>query len=119
MFLRRSVAMGRDIDGGGSSGEGQQSSPRTCSQVGSAVNIIVLLSSVVARDHECFATFLADLDHCDNDGVLDHGSHVDQEDPRLARVKEELGDQEGAEDLRAEAVQSSQAGESLGSSRRI
>merc|ERR1711879_286864 len=33
---------------------------------------------------------------------------------RLARVKEELGDQEGAE-----AVQSSQAGEGLGSSRRI
>ena len=38
---------------------------------------------------------------------------------RLARVKEELGDKEGAEDLRAEAVQSSQAGESVGSSRRI
>ena len=74
---------------------------------------IMLLSSDVDSDQECFATFLADLDHCDNDGVLD------QDDPRLARVKEELGDQEGAEDLRAEAVESSQAGESLGSSRRI
>ena len=84
-----------------------------------AINIIVLLSRVVDSDQECFATFLADLDHCDNDGVLDHGNHVDQDDPRLARVKEELGDQEGAEDLRAEAVQSSQAGESIGSSRRI
>ena len=113
--------MGRDVDGGGSPGEGEQSSPRTCSQVGSAVNIIMLSSSVVDSDQECFATFLADLDHCDNDGVLDHahGNHVDQDDPRLARVKEELGDQEGAEDLRAEAVHSSQAGESLGSSRRI
>ena len=81
----------------------------------------MLSSSVVDSDQECFATFLADLDHCDNDGVLDHahGNHVDQDDPRLARVKEELGDQEGAEDLRAEAVHSSQAGESLGSSRRI
>ena len=84
-----------------------------------AINIIVLLSRVVDSDQECFATFLADLDHCDNIGVLDHGNQVDQDDPRLARVKEELGDQEGAEDLRAEAVQSSQAGESLGSSRRI
>ena len=84
-----------------------------------AINIIVLLSRVVDSDQECFATFLADLDHCDNIGVLDHGNHADQVDPRLARVKEELGDQEGAEDLRAEAVQSSQAGESLGSSRRI
>ena len=84
-----------------------------------AINIIVLLSRVVDSDQECFATFLADLDHCDNIGVLDHGNHADQDDPRLARVKEELGDQEGAEDLRAEAVQSSQAGESLGSSRRI
>ena len=101
--------MGRDIDGGGSPGEGEQSSPRTCTQVGSAVNIIVLISRVVDSD----------LDHCDNDGGLDHGNHVDQDDPRLARVKEELGDQEGAEDLRAEAVQSSQDGESLGSSRRI
>ena len=84
-----------------------------------AINIIVLLSRVVDSDQECFATFLADLDHCDNIGVLDHGNHADQDDPRLARVKEELGDQEGAEDLRAEAVQSSQAGESVGSSRRI
>ena len=81
-----------------------------------AINIIVLLSRVVDSDQECFATFLADLDHCDNIGVLDHGNHVSL---RLARVKEQLGDQEGAEDLRAEAVQSSQAGESLGSSRRI
>ena len=111
--------MGRDVDGGGSPGEGQQGSPRTCSQVGSAVNLVVLISCVVDRHQECFATFLADLDHCDNDGVLDHGNHVDQDDPRLARVKEELGDQEGAEDLRAEAVESSQDGESLGSSRRI
>ena len=108
--------MGRDVDGGGSPGEGEQSSPRTCSQVGCAVNIIVLIKRVVDCDQECFATF---LDHYDNDGVLDHVNHVDQDDPRLARVKEELGDQEGAEDLRAEAVQSSQAGESLGSSRRI
>ena len=76
----------------------------------------MLISRVVDSDQECFATFLADLDH---DGVLDHGNHADQDDPRLARVKEELGDQEGAEDLRAEGVQSSQAGESLGSSRRI
>ena len=83
------------------------------------INIIVLLSRVVDSDQECFATFLADLDHCDNIGVLDHGNHADQDDPRLARVKEELGDQEGAEDLRAEAVHSSQAGESIGSSRRI
>ena len=111
--------MGRDVDGGGSHGEGEQSSPRTCSQVGCAVNIIVLFSRVVVSDQECFATFLADLDHCDDDAVLDHGNHVDQVDPRLARVKEELGDQEGAEDLRAEAVHSSQAGESIGSSRRI
>ena len=63
--------MGRDVDGGGSPGEGEQSSPRTCSQVGFAVNIIMLLSRVVDCDQECFATFLADLDHCDNDGVLD------------------------------------------------
>ena len=111
--------MGRDVDGGGSPGEGEQGSPRTCTQVVCAVNIIVLISSVVNSDQECCVTFLADLDHCDNDGVLDHGNHVDQDDPRLARVKEELGDQEGAEDLRAEAVESSQAGESLGSSRRI
>ena len=111
--------MGRDVDGGGSPGEGEQSSPRTCTQVGSAVNIIVLISRVVDSDQECFATFLVDIDHCDSDGVLDHGNHVDQDDPRLARVKEELGDQEGAEDLRAEAVESSQDGESLGSSRRI
>ena len=75
----------------------------------------MLISRVVASDQECFATFFGDLDHC----VLDHGNHADQDDPRLARIKEELGDQEGAEDLRAEAVQSSQAGESLGSSRRI
>ena len=119
MFLRRGVAMGRDVDGGGSPGEGEQGSPRTCSQVGCAVNIIVLLSRVVDSDQECFATFLADLDHCDNDGALDQDDHADQDDPRLARVKEELGDLEGAEDLKAEAVQSSQAGESLGSSRRI
>ena len=111
--------MGRDVDGGGSPGEGQQGSPRTCTQVGCAVNIIMLRSRVVASDQECFATFLADLDHCDNDGVLDHGNHVDQDDLRLARIKEELGEKEGAEDLGAEALQSSQAGESIGSSRRI
>ena len=84
-----------------------------------AVRLVVLQHYFVDSDLESFATFLADLDHCDNHGVLDHGNHVDQDDPRLARVKEELGDQEGAEDLRAEAVESSQAGESLGSSRRI
>ena len=33
-----------------------------------AINIIVLLSRVVDSDQECFATFLADLDHNDNGG---------------------------------------------------
>ena len=53
-FVRRGVAMGRDVDGGGSPGEGQQGSPRTCTQVGCAVNIIMLISRVVGSDQEFF-----------------------------------------------------------------
>ena len=80
---------------------------------------VIISINIKAGRTGCQAASCQLIDHCDNDGVLDLGNHVDQDDPRLARVKEELGDKEGAEDLRDEAVQSSQAGESLGSSRRI